>query len=266
MKWPIPAKSLSSEERESYWARTHAEDDYGSVWTMTEDDSVIEKIVSSIPLGTQNILVPGCGSRTHLEEALVGAFPEATVYATDFKDVIQVAEKNFSHERLRYIASNSTELHETFSEENLDVQFDAVVVVNSIVSETDSENRAIVRSCQKSLKPGGIFLAFFPDVFNTLDVSLIEETENIPNKTWRREALDLPRSTYHEQEQDLEQIFYTPLRLRVVLREAGFNLDLMETFFCDSPEFIKQGKDYYGFDDPDIVLYENFVVASLALR
>jgi len=49
------------------------------------------------------------------------------------------------------------------------------------------------------------------------------------------------------------------------LQEAGFDVDRrtgISSYFLDSAFFMEQAKDMYGFDDPDLPLYENFVIAQ----
>ena len=112
-------------------------------------------------------------------------------------------------------------------------QWDVVVNVNGILSERDEENRDILDSCFRALKPGGVLLGMFPTIFSAPYISYVD---NDPD--WL-EVVDLERSAYYEDKQKLWQIFYTPLRLRRVLIESGFKLKKMEIFFCDSDYFLE---------------------------
>ena len=55
-------------------------------------------------------------------------------------------------------------------------------------------------------------------------------------------------------------ILYTPLRLRAILREAGFTAVHMEVFFCESPCLREEAARVYGLEGGDAVLYELLVV------
>lgn len=79
------------------------------------------------------------------------------------------------------------------------------VIVNSIVSEDDRENRQMLRSCTQALRPGGLLAGFFPTVFANLDIGHLDE-----NAEWLRRS-DLPTNTFYEAAHDATQIFYTDL-------------------------------------------------------
>lgn len=249
-KWLIePSEELSPAARRSYWETVHVDDDYDSVWSMTEDAGVRARLVEELSKAGSpgRIVIPGCGSRTLLERDLAAAFPDADVYGTDFPAVVAAAAR-FEHPRVHYVARDSADLG--WSDE-----IDAVVVVNSILSESDAENRAILESCCRSLRPGGVLVGFFPTVFAAADIASLSRSREMMSQ------VNLERSSFFERKQQLEQIFYTPLRLRVALREAGFELDRIELYFCESDYFLRHGREYYGLEDDDLVIYEHLVVA-----
>lgn len=75
--------------------------------------------------------------------------------------------------------------------------------------------------------------------------------------------VDVAECRFTERLQGLTQIFYSPLRWRMILKEAGFRLDRMEVVFLDSPELAQQARDYYSLgDDPDVMAWELFVEAT----
>jgi len=47
----------------------------------------------------------------------------------------------------------------------------------------------------------------------------------------------------------------------MLLNEAGFARDRVELYFCDSDYFTDHSSKYYGIDDPNLPIYEHFVVA-----
>jgi hypothetical protein len=253
MKWEISAKTTKSvEERRIYWETIHGKDDYSNVMSLTDDPEVCERIERTLgEYNAKRILVPGCGSRTGLQQWLVERAPWIrTLVCTDFSAVVAKAEERFSHPAVEYRAANSTDLPWSDT-------FDAAVVVNSILSESDRENRQMLASIRQSLHAGGMLLGFFPTVFSTLEIA------HVSNDQRRQADLDLERSMKFEPAQDAFQIFYTPLRLRMILREAGFDLLSMEVHFLDSKPVRGQAGEWNEFttDDDDLAIYEHYVVA-----
>ncbi len=256
MKWPIPeVEPKSVEERQRYWEETHGKDDYANVISLTDDPEVCRHTERTLSeYDAKRVLVPGCGSRTGLQEWLLARMPriEALV-CTDFPAVVEQAASRFPHPAVEYRAANSTDLPWRDA-------FDAAVVVNSILSESDRENRRILASIRRSLRAGGVLLGFFPTVFSSLEIA------HVSNDQRRKDDLDLERSMKFEPAQKAFQIFYTPLRLRMILREAGFELVSMEIFFLDSEDLRRQPGEWNEFtaDDDDLAIYEQYVVARAA--
>ncbi len=252
MKWniPKPPSTLDAVARKQYWEKTHA-DEYGStVWSMTEDPDVQDKICTEVAqIRAKDLWIPGCGSRVCLQNAIAGALGDARILCTDYPGVVDIAMRAKNAPQIRYEALDT-------ANSAFDNQFDAVIVVNSILSEDDEENRRMLAACRQALRPGGKMLGFFPTVFATLDIASIERDSD------RAGLVDLATSSLYEEKQGVRQIFYTPLRLRLVLREAGFGIDRMEVFFCDSAWFLEQSRIHYGLQDPDCVIYEHFVSAT----
>ena len=222
---------------------------------MTDDVAVQHRIscaLSSLGVDPQ-ILIPGCGSRTALQRRLIAERPSASLVCVDFPGVIALANEDYSHPNLSYVAHDLSEPKWTES-------FDAVVAVNAIVSEHDEENRRIVRHCSDSLRPDGIFVGYFPTLFSPLEIAMLSGDRS------RLDALDLQSSTFYESGQQAHQIFYTPLRLRTILREAGLAMSSLEIVFLDSAESMGFGAPWRnpGADDDDLVIYELFVIARRA--
>jgi 2-polyprenyl-3-methyl-5-hydroxy-6-metoxy-1,4-benzoquinol methylase len=250
MKWLIPDPP-EPEKSQAYWEKIHVEDNYENVLSLTDDPWIIDKIIEQLDQShSRKILVPGCGSRTNLQKQIVESFPGAQVTCTDYPQVVEIAAEKFTHPRVTYSAVDSTQMPWTD-------HFDAVVIVNSIVSDSDQTNRLIIQNCHQALRPNGQMIAFFPDIFASLDIATIINDQD------RFRKINLKKSTFFEEAQNTYQVFYTPLRLRAILKEADFSVDRFETVFLDSEYFQQTGKDKVKFavDDPDLVIYENFIVA-----
>lgn len=248
-KWLIdePPGRLQPDERARYWERVHQESDYADVYSLTDDRALRELLVADLrEAGARRILIPGCGSRTALQREIVERLPGASLTCVDFAGVVEVAARRFSDARVEYRAADVTTLQ-------VDEPYDAVVHVTSVVSESDTENRDIVQRTVAALKPGGLLLGVFPTVFATLDIA------HTTNEVWRAERVDLPTSTYSEAKQAVSQIFYTPLRLRRIVREAGLTDVAMSLFFNDSPYLRSEGARHYDLQDEDAVLYHLYV-------
>jgi SAM-dependent methyltransferase len=251
-KWEINQNNtLSKEEREQYWENKHCNENYKTVWSMTDDKAVRQKIIDTLSnhINVSKILIPGSGSKVLLQNEIAHQYPDSFILCTDFKNVISIAEKQQNANNIKYEARDSANL-------GFDKEWDVVVIVNSILSESHTENREILASCYKALKPGGILVGFFPTIFAGVDIANLESNDQrILN------YVDIKNSSFYEAKQNIWQIFYTPLRLRFLLRETGFINFRMEIFFCDSEYFINQSREYYGIDDPDLPIYEHFVIA-----
>ncbi len=259
MKWlnPDAPHTHTPEQRQAYWEKAHAEENYDTVWSMTEDAAVREKITQSLSTLPERrcILIPGCGSRTLLQQAIVSDVTGVEeILCTDFPRVVAMAEQQPQPPQIRYAARDSAAL-------GFENKWDAVVIVNSILSDSDRENRAILASCYQALRPGGTLLGFFPSIFTVVDMAHVDAKQR---HLLQRTNLD--HNTFYEELQQIHQIFYTPLRCRMILREAGFQLQSMDIFFCDSEYFLTQSKEYYGLNDPDTVVYEHFIFAKKPMK
>jgi ubiquinone/menaquinone biosynthesis C-methylase UbiE len=238
------------EDRERYWERIHRHDNYDNVLSLTDDPELRQRIVAQLadlPRRAE-LLVLGCGSRTSLERAVASAFPSFDITCSDFSGVIEEAQSRFEHPRVRYQAANSTDL--PWKE-----RFDAVIVVNSILSESDDENRQMLHSAYRALRPGGWLIGFFPTIFAAFEIALLTKDSE------RLAMIDLQTSIKYEPMQTASQIFYTPLRLRAILRSAGFVLNSMEVVFLDSDHMLQQARELEVTDDSTVV-YEHLVVAT----
>lgn len=252
-KWPIPETGRASdEERRFYWQELYASRSNDEVvFSMTADKEVQRCIFDALDLSRpMDVLIPGCGSAVDLQVAMIdGLHKECKIVCTDFASAaIERARANFRHPRLTY------HCWDTSNVDQLGL-FDAIVIVNSILSDSDQENRRMIRSCARALRSDGVFVGLFPTVYCGLEIATLE---NNPEKFAK---IDLGTSTIHDRIQGVRQIFYTPLHLKRILREAGLRLAQMSIFFCDTEHFIEQGKRLYKIFDEDLSTYELYVVA-----
>jgi len=255
IRWAIPdAAGATPEER--YWPSSHRDSGYSDVFSVTEDPVLQTRIFVELRRyladfhGPVRVLVPGCGSRAVLEPLLATQFPNANIVATDFRAVVELAaERAGPAPRLQYEARDSRQL-------GYQSQFDAAVVINSILSGIDSDNRAMVSSIASALKPGGFFIGLFPTIFAAIDIAECE-----PAERWRKQLIDIRNSRYYEETQGRSQIFYTPLRLRQIFKEAALVDLVIEIYFCDSEHMLREADRIYGLHGEDLVLYEMLVRA-----
>lgn len=252
MKWLIDPEGppQRNDERQQYWESVHADAEYGNVLSVTDDPRLRTRLAAETR-GARRILVPGCGSRAQLEHSLLDEVSDVDeIVCTDFPAVVELAKSRLEDKRVHYVARDSTDLR-------FDSEFDAVVVVNSILSESDAENREILASCARALRPDGVFVGLFPSILANLDLAVLAGDNRL------RSTVDVESSTKLELQQDAKQIFYTPLRLRVIVREAGLALERFEIVFLDAVEFRKPDQTYREliYPDEDLVTYEYFVRA-----
>lgn len=251
--WNIESETkFSKEQRERYWSNVHSAD-YKSVFSVTQDqavlDGMIEDLKSIIP-SPKKVLIPGCGSKVHLQERLHVEFPKLSQVCIDFKEVVDVAAKRLQFPEIDFIGGNFLDV------ENIGNDFDAALIVNSILSEDHAENCSLVEKIFASLRPGGVLIGLFPTILATIDIAWIEGT---PSE--RIHQVDLSRSAFYERQQQLWQIFYTPLRLRRLLLSVGFEKLKMEIMFLDSEYFKEHTKEYYGISEPEVFIYELLTIA-----
>jgi hypothetical protein len=258
MKWLIPPREVTgraSFDALDYWDLRHGQLQYENVYSVTDDSELRVKLVNLLRAAIEpdepcQVLIPGCGSRACLERELIDSFPLLSVLATDYPGVVEAAARRLRHPRVKFVGKDTREL-------GLRPEFNAAVVINSVLSDCDSDNRAMLKSVHAALKPNGLLVGLFPTIFATADIGFCEEREQ-----WRLELVDLPSSRYcFDEYAKATHILYTPLRLRAILREAGFVAPSMEIFFCESPCLRDEAYRVYGLQGEDLVLYELLVTS-----
>lgn len=252
-KWLVPDPQPGLREKQQHeWEELYQRGSLDKVMSLVEDEAAMNLVLEALKRQSEcrDILIPGCGTRVALQRVIVETGPETLkVTCTDYAGVVGTCAEAFSHERVRYVDADTTRLP-------WDSAFDAVLIVNSIVSGSDSENRDMLESCSRALRPGAVLIGFFPTIFCALDIALLEGNAD------KMLNIDLARSLCYEEVQDVSQVFYSPLRLRRILHESGLRVELMSVFFCDSDYFSSEGRRLYDIFDEDLAPYEFFVVAT----
>ena len=252
-KWLIEGDGdgSPSADRRRFWEKEHLGRGYESTFSVGDDEGVMSRVVDATLAGAacRDVLVAGCGSRTELQRRLLDRAPSGTeVVASDFPLVIAQAEERFAHPRLTYAS-----IEETVAWKR---RFDVVVAVNVLVMERDAENRSLLADWGRMLKPGGTLVALLPMLFCGLDLAMLSGRDDLLS------CLDLEGSSWREEHQGINQVEYSPLRLRRALAEAGLRLDDLRLLFLAGPTSRRQAGDHYGLDDEDLLVYEQLLIAT----
>lgn len=211
------------------------------------------------------ILIPGCGSEIELQKTLLNYCPHiGQVCCTDFSDIaLEKATKNWLeanenskliNQKLSFKVADSTRLTEHCPDWN--GKFDYVLVANSVLSAEDDKNRQMIGEFYKALKPGGRLYGFFPTIYWDLEIAYLIQSKAY----WLTEGLiHLPHSAAYDKTLQDRQIYYTPLRLNRIFKEAGFKRLSFEICFDDSDIACANLEKVYGIEDPDIYHWGFFV-------
>jgi SAM-dependent methyltransferase len=250
-RWLIPSSERAvGPADQTYWEDAHATGSYESVYSVSEDAGFRRRLIQVLDRLRVDgrILLSGCGSRTLVQQDILGELPPTvSVVASDYPAVVQLARRAFDHPRLSYVP-----LGQEFGD---DEPFDAVVAVNVLVSADDAYNRDIVDGWARCLRPGGVLVTLTPIIFAGLDLALLTERSDL----WQ--CLDLESSSWTERYQGIRQVEYSPLRLRRVLHEAGLDLEELQIVFLEDQMSQEQARLHYGLDDHDLPIYEQLAVA-----
>jgi SAM-dependent methyltransferase len=248
MKHPVRFDAPPQDESD-YWSDVHEQGYDETVFSVTQDPAILGEVMGVLRREpTRDILIPGCGSFVHLQQAILTEMaPSLTsMVCTDFERVAAQASRALQAPQIRFEGVPTQDL--PFSE-----QFDAAVVINSIVSADDALNRSMIRRIHAALRPGGRLIGLFPTVFTDVDLLSLGH-DNQP-------VIDVRRNLIFESAQGVWQLAYSPLRLRLILREAGFELTQMRIVFLESKAFMAQAEAQYGITDPDLPIWELLVEA-----
>lgn len=268
LKWLIPScfASKSLEQEKADWDEAHK--DYSkNVFSFTQEPKVSETLVRpssqspsfDIPNSPEiKVLIPGCGSEIYLQKTLIECCPRiGQIYCTDFsKTAIDRAQTNWqkangderlNNQQLVFAEADSTKLTE--QRPDWHEKFDYVIVVNSVLSDDDVKNRQMLGEFYKVLKPGGRLYGFFPTIFWDLEVAYLSQAK----AHWLTDGtINLSDSAIYDRKWNDRQIFYTPLRLNRIFKEAGFKRLSFEVYLSDSAISVANLKETFEIDEPDI--------------
>ena len=249
------ARESIVEERNA-WDLMFKDEAYESVWSMTNDPEVRNRLTRNMSERATQVLIPGCGSRTFLQRHIVEYAPGVRrIVCTDWSaEALKRAAGDFSHPKLVYQEEDTSRM--TFARNS----FDTVLVVNSILSSNDLLNRRMVQDCFRVLKRGGKLIGFFPTIFAA------SELANLDTRLARWKSpgiIDEGKNSFFEPAQGMRQLFYTPLRLRQIFHEAGVKRITMEVCFFDSPYFRQESHRIYGLPrGSGLYVWELLVIAE----
>lgn len=231
-RWLLqPRHELTNKESHQTWDTFHARG-YRSedVWSVTTDSGFRRRLtrnLRSMP-ACRNILIPGCGSLTLLQEEILASCPEVeSIVCTDLASAIEVARASLTHPKVEFHAHDSTSLHERWP-----AHFDVVIPINSVVSSSDEENRSMIRSFRSALKPQGSLLGLFPCIYAVQELYRFVPAAR-QSAVASRESLDLDTRalTWFPADPELPpalpQLFYSVNDLRVIFAESGFDLSTL---------------------------------------
>lgn len=128
-------------------------------------------------------------------------------------------------------------------------KFDYVLLVNSVVSSEDETNRKMIREFGKVLKPGGKLYGYFQSIYCFLEIAYLSKNHA---HCITQGFIDLPHNIVWGIDWTASQIYYTPLLLNRIFKEAGFKRLALENYFLDSDILASIFKEDIGHDDPDI--------------
>ncbi|MEK7991986.1 MAG: methyltransferase domain-containing protein [Thiotrichaceae bacterium] len=236
------------------WNHTHSSLGYaGTVISVTDDMRVCEDLCSEIDEQVETILIPGCGSKTHLQQYIIEHFPNIKlIHCTDWsQDAIQIAAHELSHKKITYTAEDSTQL--PFESH----QFDYVITSNSVLSSNDLANRRMIQEFYRVLKPKGTLKGLFPSVYFALEIAYLDKRFS---HLITDGSINIAKSTLYEPKNDQVQILYTPLRLKQIFEKVGFKKKMFEVCFLDNPHFLAENEQIYHISpDSGLCVWEFMV-------
>lgn len=221
------------------WEENHEQSEYEDVWSITDNTEVLKALANGINENVKKVLIPGCGSKTDLQGYLVDNYKHLeTIYCTDCSQhALNQAKDDCDHDKIIYQKVDTSGMP---FENNF---FDFILVANSILSGFDLLNRRMIKECHRALKPGQRLYGFFPTILCAYEISYLDQrfAHLQTNGT-----INVLKNSFYESTQKMEQIFYTPLRLKHIVEEAGFKREKFEIYFFDSDYFMKESERVYG--------------------
>ncbi|MCV6636890.1 methyltransferase domain-containing protein [Candidatus Albibeggiatoa sp. nov. NOAA] len=242
-------------EAEKYsWNNTHSGLGYaGTVISVTDDTQVCEDFCIEINEQVKHILIPGCGSKIHLQQYITEHFPHIkSIHCTDWsQDAIDIAQQDYSHDKITYSIEDSTKL--SF----LSNQFDYVITSNSVLSSNDLANRKMIQEFYRVLKPSGFLRGLYPSVYFVQEIAYLDKKFS---HLATDGSINIAKSSLYESKNDQVQILYTPLRLKEIFESAGFKRKTFEVYFLDTPHFLAENERIYHISpDSGLCVWEFMV-------
>ena len=253
-KWLInleKKKDRNNEQEMGNWNNNYQKYQYDDVFSITEDRDVCKKLASGIKENSNKILIPGCGSKTYLQDYISTIF-DGDIICTDWsKHALEIAKESSKSDKICYFKDDMTNMQ--FD----DNTFDNIIISNSILSGDDRNNRKMLNECNRVLKKGGTLTGLFPSVYATYEISYLDEQFKYLRK---ENIISIEDNTFYETTQDMYQIFYTPIRLRRIFKENNFKTEKFEIFFCDSEHLLEENEKIYKLPkESDLVIWEFFI-------
>lgn len=254
-KWVINVENVEEDckvGKKEDWDENYQKFQYEDVWSITEDIEVCKKLTTRINEDSKKILIPGCGSKTHLQDYINAIYNNVEIFCTDWsRYALEIAKGSKNENNAYYLIDDMTEMQ--FESDT----FDNIIISNSILSGNDKQNRKMVGECYRVLKEGGILSGLFPSIFSIYEISYLDNRFEYLRKDG---IINIENNTFYEKTQGLHQIFYTPIRLRRIFEENKFRIDKFELFFCNTEHLLKENERIYNIPrESDLVPWEFFL-------
>ena len=132
---------MTQEARRAYWEAEHRDNDYEGVFTVSQDEVVVSRCVEVAERrGSRTVLVAGCGSNVSIQRALLDRVATVEcVVGVDFPGVVEVAATRLDDPRARWVGAD-------IATDGCGEQADMIITINSVLSDSDEENRSILLS------------------------------------------------------------------------------------------------------------------------
>ena len=236
------------------WNYTHSSLGYGgTVISITDDVQICEDFCIEINERVEQILIPGCGSKTHLQQYIIEHFPHIkSIVCTDWsQDAIDIAQQDYTHDKIIYSIEDSTKL--SFPSN----QFDYVITSNAVLSSNDLANRRMIQEFYRVLKSAGVLRGLYPSIHFVQEIAYLDEHFS---HLATDGSINIAKSTLYESKNDQVQILYTPLRLKEIFESAGFKRKIFEVYFLDSSHFLAENERIYHISpDSGLCVWEFMV-------
>ena len=246
------SRKIYQQERES-WEREF-KDRYEEMWFKPFHKDFLSTLLTCLDPSVKKILISGCGPQTSLQECIITNFQNVEeVVCNDYcESAINLARTNYSHPKVKYLLKPTEDLSYYRN------YFDAVLVVNSILSSDHELNIRALEEIYRTLKLGGQLIAIFPTVFCACELVYMRLNGHQELSKWREKNwINLENSSFYDSEQGIWKTGYTPNQLNSILKKIGFKRERMEIYFFDNDYFVEQAEIVHGIPkDGDSCIWE----------